>query len=68
MAAHLRHPIQPEFFNRWLALFGETADEVVGSETAALLRAKAANIAESLKLALFFRPRRPTAIDEPPTG
>jgi hemoglobin len=56
MAAHMRHPIRPEFFDRWLALFGETADEVVGGEGAALFRAKANRIAESLKLALFFRP------------
>jgi hemoglobin len=68
MAVHLRHPIEPEFFDRWLALFGETADEVVGPETAGLFRAKAANIAESLKLALFFRPRRIAPADEPPTG
>jgi hemoglobin len=68
MAAHLRHPIEPEFFDRWLALFGETADEVVGPEAARLFRAKAANIAESLKLALFFRPRRARTTDESPTG
>jgi hemoglobin len=68
MAAHLRQPIEPEFFDRWLVLFGETADEVVGPEAAALFRAKAANIAESLKLALFFRPRRPTPTDDSPTG
>ena len=68
MAAHLRHPIEPEFFDRWLALFGETADEVVGPEAARLFRAKAATIAESLKLALFFRPRRARTTDESPTG
>ncbi len=61
MAAHTRHPIRPEFFDRWLALFGETADEVVGGDRAILFRNKADRIAESLKLALFFRPenRRP---------
>jgi hemoglobin len=68
MAAHLRQPIEPEFFDRWLALFGETADEVAGAEAAALFRAKAANIAESLKLALFFRPRRSAPTDDSPTG
>jgi hemoglobin len=68
MAAHLHHPIEPEFFDRWLALFGETADEVVGPEAARLFRAKAANIAESLKLALFFRPGRTSTTDKSPTG
>ena len=56
MAAHLRHPIRPEFFDRWLELFGETAEEVVGSDGAARFRVKAERIAESLKLGLFFRP------------
>lgn len=56
MAAHLRHAIEPAFFDRWLALFGATADEVLPPDAAALFRAKADRIAESLKLALFFRP------------
>jgi hemoglobin len=56
MAAHLRHAIEPAFFDRWLALFGETAEEVLPPDAAALFRAKADRIAESLKLALFFRP------------
>lgn len=56
LAIHMRQPIQPEFFDRWLALFGETAEEVVGGDRAALFCAKAGRIAESLKLALFFRP------------
>jgi hemoglobin len=57
MAAHLRHPIQPEFFDRWLALFAETADEVGGGDAAGPFRTKANRVAECLKLALFFRPR-----------
>ena len=28
MGAHLKHPIRPEFFTRWLELWGETADEL----------------------------------------
>ena len=56
MAVHVRQPIRPEFFDRWLALWGETAEEVVGEARAVLFRAKANRIAESLKLALFFRP------------
>lgn len=56
LAVHLRQPIRPEFFEHWLRLWGETAEEVVGGEKAALFRVKAGRIAESLKLALFFRP------------
>ena len=58
MAAHLRHvsAITPSMFDRWLALWGETADEVLGDEDAGPIRAKAERIAESLKLALFGRP------------
>lgn len=57
MAAHLRHPIRPEFFERWLALFGETAREVLPPKAAAQIGVKADRIAESLKLALYFRPQ-----------
>src|SRR5688572_24882874 len=57
VAAHARHigTIRPEMFDRWLMLWGETADEILSPEAADLIRAKAARIAESLKLALFFR-------------
>lgn len=56
MAAHIKHPIEPEFFGRWLALWCQTADEVFVPDVAAGFRDKAERIAESLKLALFFRP------------
>ncbi|MGH7110967.1 MAG: group III truncated hemoglobin [Stellaceae bacterium] len=72
LVVHMRQPIRPEFFDRWLALFGETAEEVVGGERAALFRTKANRIAESLKLGLFFRPgnteRRPRAAVARPQG
>src|SRR6201996_7682773 len=56
MAAHYKHlaAIKPEMFTRWLALWGETTAEVV-PQAAPALQDKAARIAESLKLALFFR-------------
>ncbi|HWG06317.1 MAG TPA: group III truncated hemoglobin [Beijerinckiaceae bacterium] len=54
--AHLRiKGIEPWMFDRWLRLFGETCDELFENEFAAAFRFKAARIAESLKLALFFR-------------
>ena len=57
MAAHLRHAatIEPAMFDRWLALWRETAIEALSAEDAAAVIEKAERIAESLKLALFFR-------------
>jgi hemoglobin len=56
MAAHLKLPIEPVFFERWLALWRETAAELFAPDPAAHFIAKAERIAESLKLALFYRP------------
>jgi hemoglobin len=56
MAKHMRHPIAPEHFARWLELWGETTEELFGEALAARFREKAARIAESLQLGLFYRP------------
>ncbi len=56
MAAHLKHPIEAAFFDRWLGLWRETAAEIFAPAAAAQFSAKAERIAESLKLALFYRP------------
>jgi hemoglobin len=57
---HLVIPgIQPHLFERWLALFSETCGELFDDGVSEEFRAKAARIAESLKLALFCRPDRP---------
>ena len=55
--AHVKHreSITPALFERWLALWGKTARELMAAEAAAALEAKAARIAESLQLAMFFR-------------
>ena len=55
--AHMKHRsrITPALFDRWLALWGETARELMAPEAAAALEARAARIADSLQLALFFR-------------
>ena len=57
MGAHLRHAsaIRPEMFERWLALWRETAAQALAPADAAAVIEKAERIAESLKLALFFR-------------
>ena len=55
--AHRQHGdrITPALFERWLALWTQTTDELMEADAAAALQAKARRIAESLQLALFFR-------------
>jgi hemoglobin len=55
--AHMKHRerINPELFDRWLALWGRTARELMTPAAAAALESKAARISESLQLAMFFR-------------
>lgn len=57
MSAHMRHKarITPALFERWLALWAETTNAVMAPRAAAALQHKAARIAESLQLGLFFR-------------
>ena len=59
MAAHLKHRerILPAMFERWLALWGETAREILGEQAAAGVIAKAERIAESLQLGMFLKLR-----------
>jgi hemoglobin len=51
--------IEIELFERWLALFNETCGELFEQNIADAFGEKAARIAESLKLAVFYRPDRP---------
>src|SRR5215203_5968505 len=56
-SAHLRvEGIRPELFDRWLALFRETCNELLAPYPAEALYAKALMIGDSLKAGLFFRP------------
>jgi hemoglobin len=55
-AAHVKHPLTPAMFERWLALWGQTVDEMFEPVVAAQFRAKAQRIAESLQFGMFFRP------------
>ena len=60
VAVHLRvEGMEPRHFGRWLELFDETCRELFDDDVADVFRVKAARIAESLKLALFYRPDRP---------
>jgi hemoglobin len=51
--------IELEMFEHWLALFDETCRELFEPSLAEAFHVKAVRIAESLKLALFYRPDRP---------
>jgi hemoglobin len=53
------HGLEIGLLDRCLALFGDSCDELLDSETAGLCWLKAAHIAERLKLFLFYRPDRP---------
>jgi hemoglobin len=57
MMMHLKHVarIRPEMFDRWLALWRETASEVLDKTGAAAVTAKSERIAESLQLGMFFK-------------
>jgi hemoglobin len=57
VAAHSRHAaaIEPAMFDRWLQLWRETASETLAKADALAVIGKAERIAESLKLALYFR-------------
>ena len=57
MVAHMRlKMVGPEHFERWLALFQETALDVCPPEIADLFIRRAQTIARSLQLGMFWRP------------
>lgn len=56
LAEHRKHPLTPAMFERWLVIWGETADAMFQPEIAGLLKARAAMIAQSLQLGVFGLP------------
>jgi hemoglobin len=52
MAAHLKLPLEPRHFARWLALFEQTARAECPEPAVALLMEKARRIAQSLELGM----------------
>ena len=56
MVAHLRHVhyMTPENFTRWLELWRQTTDELLGPRAAAAFQEKASRIAQSLRLGVQF--------------
>lgn len=59
LATHLNLPLKREHFERWLALFAETATEVLHPEHAALVIRKSMRIAENFQLALAYKRGQP---------
>ena len=57
VAAHALHKarITPALFQRWLTLWQQATAETLPTAVADKIQAKAARIAESLQLALFFK-------------
>ena len=65
MLAHLRlKTVTPAHFDRWLALFAETAAEIFPPDAAREFIARAENIGRSLQLGMFYRKRSPS-LSEP---
>ena len=54
-AVHLPLPIEPIFFDRWLALWREATAELFTPEAAGAFDSRAERIAESMKLGLAIR-------------
>ncbi len=52
MVAHLKLPLEPQHFVRWLSLFEQTARANCSEPAAALLMDKARRIAQSLELGM----------------
>lgn len=63
MVAHMRlKQVRPEHFDRWLALFEDSANAVCAPATAAAFLEKARRIADSLRLGMFFNPAAARAV------
>jgi hemoglobin len=60
VAKHLKlDGIEPPLLDHWLGLFAQTCRELFTDDVANEFIVKAQRIAESLKLALFYRPDQP---------
>ncbi len=62
MAAHRPHPIIDAHFGHWLALWRDTAHEVLNDADAELMYGYAQRIAGSLRLGLGLSGRRPLSM------
>ena len=55
MMKHLQLPLDPEHFERWLALFAETAHEVLPPDHAATVIAKSHRIAQNFQAGMLHQ-------------
>jgi len=55
LAAHLELPLEREHFQRWLALFAETATEFLPADHAVIVIRKSERIAENFQLAIAYK-------------
>ena len=63
LATHLKLPLEREHFERWLALFSETATDLLDPEHAALVIRKSEQIAKNFQLAITQNLRQPVGGD-----
>jgi hemoglobin len=61
MMTHLQLPLDPNHFQRWLALFAETANETLSPNHAAIIIQKSHRIAENFKAGIAYKQGRPSA-------
>ena len=55
MMTHLQLPLEPSHFNRWLALFAETARQVLRADHAVAIIAKSERIAANFKAGMAYQ-------------
>ena len=55
LAIHLRLSLEGEHFERWLALFAQTANELLSSQHATLVIRKSEQIAKNFQLAIAYK-------------
>ena len=58
MMKHLQLPLDPDHFHRWLALFAETANELLPPPIAANVIAKSERIAQNLQAGIAYQQAR----------
>ena len=61
MMTHLQLPLDPDHFSRWLALFEETANEVLTPSHAAIVIEKSHRIANNFKAGIAYHRDRVTS-------
>ncbi|MCU1226842.1 MAG: hypothetical protein JWQ42_4935 [Edaphobacter sp.] len=58
MMTHLQLPLDPDHFERWLALFAETANEVLPHDPAANVITKSQRIAQNFRMGIALQQSR----------